>query len=398
MISRSEILKRLWAQINVNGHIIGVVAGSGMTAKYSVMGGADFLLALSAGKFRIMGRSSFSSYLCYGDSNSIVMNLGRNELLPIIHDTPVLFGFFAGAPDIHVYDYLQEVKESGFSGIVNYPTISLIDGTFGEALKEEGNSFEKEVEAIRIAHFLDLFTVAFVVDGSQARMMAAAGADVICAHLGLTKGGFLGAKKYISIHDARKISDEIFDACDEVDSHIIKMIYAGPANTPIDMQYMYQNTKCQGYIGGSTFDRIPTERAVLNTTKAFKSYGSFDVNDPMTRILDSNWNSGEYVEFVKSYIEEHYMKEIKLRDLATVAHVSESYLSVKFKREVGCSFTEYLIQFRVNKAKEMFRNRFTSCKEVALMVGYPDYAQFSKIFKKYTGQSPTEYIQDHPSS
>lgn len=395
MVSRKEILKRLWAQINVNGHIIGTVAGSGMTAKYEVMGGADLLLALSAGRFRIMGRSSFTSYLCYGGSNEIVMNMGCNELLPIIQDTPVLFGLFANDPMIHLYDYIQEIRTSGFSGVVNYPTMGLIDGQFGEALQEEGNTYEREVEAIRLAHYFDLFTVAFVVNGEQARQMTEAGADIICAHLGLTKGGFLGAKKYISINDARKISDEIFDACDSVRDDVIKMIYAGPANTPLDMQYMYQNTKCQGYIGGSTFDRIPTERAILNTTRAFKSYGDFDANNPMMRMLDGNWNSGEYVEFVKKYVEEHYMNEIQLRDLAAVAHVSGSYLSVKFKKEVGCSFTEYLVRFRINKAKELFEHRFTSCKEVASMVGYADYTQFSKIFKKYTGKSPTEYARQY---
>lgn len=395
MVSRKEILKRLWAQINVHGHIIGTVAGSGMTAKYEVMGGADLLLALSAGRFRIMGRSSFTSYLCYGESNEIVMNMGCNELLPIIQDTPVLFGLFANDPMIHLYDYIQEIRASGFSGVVNYPTMGLIDGQFGEALQEEGNTYEREVEAIRLAHYFDLFTVAFVVNGEQARQMTEAGADIICAHLGLTKGGFLGAKKYISINDARKISDEIFDACDSVRDDVIKMIYAGPANTPLDMQYMYQNTKCQGYIGGSTFDRIPTERAILNTTRAFKSYGDFDANNPMMRMLDGNWNSGEYVEFVKKYVEEHYMNEIQLRDLAAVAHVSGSYLSVKFKKEVGCSFTEYLVRFRINKAEELFEHRFTSCKEVASMVGYADYTQFSKIFKKYTGKSPTEYVRQY---
>lgn len=366
-----------------------------MTAKYEVMGGADLLLALSAGRFRIMGRSSFTSYLCYGESNEIVMNMGCNELLPIIQDTPVLFGLFANDPMIHLYDYIQEIRTSGFSGVVNYPTMGLIDGQFGEALQEEGNTYEREVEAIRLAHYFDLFTVAFVVNGEQARQMTEAGADIICAHLGFTKGGFLGAKKYISINDARKISDEIFDACDSVRDDVIKMIYAGPANTPIDMQYMYQNTKCQGYIGGSTFDRIPTERAILNTTRAFKSYGDFDANNPMMRMLDGNWNSGEYVEFVKKYVEEHYMNEIQLRDLAAVAHVSGSYLSVKFKKEVGCSFTEYLVRFRINKAKELFEHRFTSCKEVASMVGYADYTQFSKIFKKYTGKSPTEYVRQY---
>lgn len=392
MVSRNEILKRLWAQISVNGHIIGAVAGSGMTAKYSAMGGADLLLALSAGKFRVMGRSSFSSYLSYGDSNSIAMELGRSELLPIIRDVPVLFGLFASDPMINLYDYLLKIKENGFSGIVNYPTLSLIDGKFGEALKEDKNTYEKEVEAIKLARFLELFTVAFVVDAHQARQMAEAGADVICAHLGLTKGGFLGAKKYISINDARRISDEIFDAGDQVRGDVIKMIYAGPANTPIDMHYMYQNTKCQGYIGGSTFDRIPTERAILNTTRSFKSYGSFDENDPVAKAFGGNLNSGDYVEFVKKYIEEHYMKEIQLRDLAMVAHVSGSYLSVKFKNEVGVSFTQYLVTFRMNKAKELLSQKKRACKEVAAMVGYEDYAQFSRMFKKYTGLPPVKYM------
>lgn len=393
MIAREEILKNLNAQIHINGHILGVVAGSGMTAKYAAEGGADILLALSAGKFRIMGRSSFSSYLCYGNSNSIVMNMGQNELLTIIKDKPVLFGLFASDPMINLYDYLQQIKESGFSGIVNYPTLSLIDGNFKAAIEMEGNGFEKEVEAIKLSHFMDLFTIAFVTDAEQSRVMAEAGADVICAHFGLTKGGFLGAKKYISINDAKKISEEIFDACDEVRGDVIKMIYAGPANTPIDMQYMYQDTKCQGYIGGSTFERIPVERAILNTTKAFKSCGSFDANDPMTKLINGNLHPDDYVDFVKKYIEEHYMQKIQMQDLATYTHISSSYLSVKFKKEVGCSFTEYLIKFRINKAKELFRERHITCKEAADMVGYEDYAQFSKMFKKYTGISPTEYIE-----
>lgn len=394
MISREEILKELWAQIHINGHILGVVAGSGMTAKYAAMGGADFLLALSAGKFRIMGRSSFSCYLCYGNSNEIVMKMGQSELLTIIKQKPVLFGLFASDPMISLYDYLGEIKKSGFSGIVNYPTVSLIDGQFRTALEMEGNTFDKEVEAIKLAHFMDLFTIAFVTDADQARMMAKAGADVICAHFGLTKGGFLGAKKYISINDARKISETIFNACDEIRDDVIKMVYAGPANTPIDMQYMYQNTECQGYIGGSTFERIPTERAILNTTKAFKSYGSFDANDPMTKVLSGTLHPDDYVEFVKKYIEEHYMQKIQLQDLATYTHISGSYLSVKFKKEVGCSFTEYLIKFRMNKARQLFRERNIACKEVADLVGYEDYAQFSKMFKKYVGMSPAEYIEE----
>jgi len=394
MISREEILKVIRAQININGHIIGAVAGSGMTAKYASMGGADFLLALSAGRYRVMGRSSFSSYFCYENNNESVMNFGTKELLPLIPNIPVLFGLAAGDPFIHIYDYLKDIKAVGFSGVVNFPTVALIDGQFREALEEDGNSYEKEVEAIKLAHYVDLFTVGFVTDEEQTVQMLEAGVDVICVHLGLTKGGFMGAKKYISIDEARKITDKIFRVCNSLRSDVIKMIYAGPANTPIDMHYMYQNTECQGYIGGSTFDRIPIERAILNTTKAFKSYGGFSEDDPMAKIADGSLGTRDYVEFVKKYIEEHYMKEIQLGDLALVAHVSSSYLSVRFKKEVGCSFTEYLVRFRMNKAKEFMEREQMTCKEAAEQSGYVDYVQFSKMFKKYIGMTPSYFLKN----
>lgn len=391
VMDREMILKTLRAQININGHIIGAVTGSGMTAKYVAMGGADFLLALSAGKYRVMGRSSITSYFCYGDSNAMVMDMGCRELLPIMKEVPVLFGLFASDPNIHLYEYLKEIKAIGFSGIVNYPTLTLIDGQFREGLEEEGNTYEQEIEAIKLAHYLDMFTVSFVTNEWETKKMLEAGTDVLCVHLGFTKGGFLGATKYISLNEARKIINRLFKVCDEVRPDVIKMIYAGPANTPIDMQYLYQNTECEGYIGGSTFDRIPTERAILNTTRAFKSYGSFDCNDPMVKLVNGNWNTRDYVDFVKQYVEEHYLDDVQLGDLALVAHVSPSYLSTRFKKEVGISFSEYLVQFRINKAKELLRKENVSCKEAAQSVGYRDYAQFSKMFKKYTGMTPTFY-------
>jgi predicted TIM-barrel enzyme/AraC-like DNA-binding protein len=390
-MDREMILKMLRAQINVNGHIIGAVSGSGMTAKYTAMGGADFLLALSAGKYRLMGRGSLASYFCYGDNNQIVMEMGSRELIPLIRDIPVLFGLFASDPSIHLYEYLKEIKKNGFSGIVNYPTMSLIDGQFREALEEEGNTYEKEIEAIQLAHYLDLFTVSFVTNEQETRKMLEAGTDVLCVHLGVTKGGFMGAKKSISIDEARKITSSLFKICKEIRPDVIKMIYAGPANTPIDMAYLYHNTDCQGYIGGSTFDRIPTERAILNTTKAFKSYGSFDRNDPMVKLLNGDFNTRDCVDFVKKYIEEHYMNEVQLGDLALVAHVSPSYLSTRFKKEMGVSFSEYLVRFRVSKARELLKTKNISCKEAAERVGYKDYVQFSKMFKKYLGEKPTDY-------
>ena len=154
-MDREYILRLLRAQINVNGHIIGAAVGSGMTAKFAAMGGADLLLALSAGKYRIMGRSSFASYFCYGNSNEQVMEMGQRELFPIIKDTPIVFGLMANDPSLHLYEHLKAIKEAGFSGIVNFPTMALIDGQFREALEEEGNTYKQEVEAIHLAFIYD---------------------------------------------------------------------------------------------------------------------------------------------------------------------------------------------------------------------------------------------------
>lgn len=390
-MEREVIVKFLHAQININGHIIGAALGSGMTAKYVSMGGADFIMALSAGRYRVMGRSSYASYLCYGNNNDIVMDFGIRELLPIIKNIPILFGILASDPELNLYEYIKEIKKNGFSGIVNFPTLALIDGKFREALEEEGNCFEKEVEAIKLAHYFDLFAVAFVTTEYEASRMIDAGADVICVHLGLTKGGFLGAKKSISLYDAQRLSENIFKVCKARNKNIIRMIYSGPASTPIDMQYMYKNTSCQGYIGGSTFERIPVERAIHNTTKAFKSYGEFNSKDVFVKAIDGSLNSSDYTEMAKKYIEEHYMKEIKLRDLALVAHISSTYYSIKFKKDMGITFKEYLINFRMNKARELLKDEGRSCKEVGMAVGYMDYVQFSKIFKKYVGTSPEIY-------
>ena len=390
MIVRKNILNILDEQKNAHRHIIGAVVGTGMTAKYAAMGGADLLLALSAGKCRSMGQGSYASYYCYWNSNNVIMEIGRREILPIIKNIPVLFGLFASDPFINLYDYIKEIKQAGFSGIVNYPTIALIDGQFREALEEEGNTFEKEVEAVKLAHYMDMFTLAFVTNQDQAKKMMIAGADIICLHLGLTKGGFLGAKKYISIDEARKIASKVFKTCDKLNPSITKMIYSGPANTPLDMQYLYSNTECQGYIGGSTFDRIPTEKAILNAIEAFKYYNDSEKNNMLPNI-DKNWNNKDYADFIKYYISEHYTEEIHLSALAIAIHVSKTYLSIRFKKEIGCSFSEYLVRFRINKAKELLLNNNISCKEAAINVGYTDYVQFSKMFKKYTGETPSSF-------
>lgn len=389
MQDREKILQKLRIQIRISGHCIGVAAGSGMTARCAVRGGADFILALSAGHFRQIGLGSFSSLLCYANSNELVMTFGTRELLPAVSDTPVIFGLNATDPTINLYEYLKTIKERGFAGVNNFPTVGLIDGAFRNALEQEGVVFEREVEAIRIAHFLGLFTVAFVFDKEQAKAMIEAGADVICVHLGLTVGGQKGAHKAVSLELARIKMDDIMAYCEQLKPGIIQVVYGGPISRPKDMPYFYQNPYCSGYIGGSAFERIPVEKALTETVQAFRSCGKMsELNEYQKLIHRKNTDD---VQFMKDYIEENYSESITLTDAAALLYRSVPYLSTKFKKAVGYSFTEYLVRVRLEKAKEMIRKSNVSLKRISDAVGYSDYAQFSKIFKKYYHESPSDY-------
>ena len=181
-----------------------------------------------------MGKSSLAAYLSHVNSNDLVMDFAVKELIPTITNTPIVFGLNATDPLIDLYSYIKSLKDIGFIGINNYPTVGLFDGKFKEALEEEGTSFDLEVEAIKIANFLDMLTIAFVFDLEQARKMLEAQADIICVHLGLTKGGLKGAVKVLSLEKAKILAQEIFDLCDEIRPEVIKMIYGGPVKTPID--------------------------------------------------------------------------------------------------------------------------------------------------------------------
>ena len=388
---REQVLKALKFQIRITGHIIGVAVGAGISAKYALQGGADILLVLNSGRFRQMGQSSLAGWLPFANCNQMVQEFGLREIIPLAKGTPVIFGLNATDPTIELAQYIEQISSLGFAGINNFPTVGMFDGQFREALEEEGFSFRREIEAIRLAHEKDLFTLAFVFDAWQAREMAKAGADLICAHLGLTKGGYTGAKKALSLHSAKLIVDEIFSACDVIGADTIKMIYGGPVKTPADLSFMYDNTGTMGYIGGSAFERIPSEDAILNITRAFKKTGNIEQDGLLGKMIEGVKKHYDYVDFIKEYVAVNYMNEVLFSDLANVAHVSRSHLSTLFRREVGCTFPEYLTQTRIGKAKEMMKYKHIKLKEIAGMVGFGDYAHFSKTFKKVTGFSPENY-------
>lgn len=390
--NRTEILTYLKNQLKKNRHLIGVAAGSGLTAKSAEQGNADFILALSSGRFRQMGVSSLVGFLPYANSNQLVMDFALKELIPIVKNIPVCFGINATDPMIELGSYINLIKEKGFGGINNFPSVGLIDGVFREALEEQGITYDQEVEAIRLANERNLFTVAFVFNEDQAVRMLDAGADVICVHLGLTEGGSLGARKILPLQSAKQFAETIFNRCNQHNTNIIKMIYGGPINSPIDVQFMYDGTDIKGYIGGSAFERIPAEQTLKQITQAFKRTNDFHYEALIEKIIDGLGSRDDYIEFVKKYIRVNYMEEIKLNELAEILNLSRSYLSTLFKKEVGISFTEYLIDFRLNRAIEILAKDNLPLHSVAEMVGYSNYAQFSKIFKKQKGVAPKTFI------
>lgn len=379
-------MRSLQEELRKKRTIIGSVAANGLVASCMEEGGADFLLVFSAGAYRMSGRSSYAAHLPFASSNNLTWELGTKQILTVINQIPVFFGLFASDPFINLKDYIQRIKNAGFSGIANYPTLSVVDGQFREALEENGDSYELEVEAMRIAKAQDLMTVAFVVNPGQAEAMAKVGVDIVCVHLGLTIGGLTGATKSYTLLEVKHLCDKIFARVEKYSPYSIKTIYSGPINSIIDTQFVLSHTDCQGYIGGSVFDRIPIENSTILKMKSFKEMN----NSPNLNSSSMNHKS-EYVNYVKEYIDANYQQMIQLSGVAQSMYISTSYLSRIFKEETGYTFTEYLIQYRMDKAKKLLEETRLSCLDVAFSVGYYDYAQFSKIFKAKTSLSPSIY-------
>lgn len=388
---REEVLNKLKKQIKLKGHMVSAASGSGLSAKYTIVGGADLIAALPSGFYRQMGRSSNFCYLPYANTNQLVMERGKGELLTIVGEVPVLFGLCASDPYIDLGDYLDQIADSGFCGIINHPSVSFLDGVFRECLEDEGISFQQEVDAIAMAHKKGMVTAAFVNTVDQCEKMIGAGADIICVNFGLSRGGMVGAKKVLSLEAGARQAQEIFEVCDKLAPHVIKLVFGGPIKLPFDVKYMYDNTSTMGFMGGSALDRIPYEQTMIDTAKSFNYVGKTEQDKLISQMIDGIENYYSYIDFIKKYVELNYMKKISFGDLSNAVHVSRPYLSTLFKKEVGCTFPEYLSRFRIGKATEILKQSEVSFTYAAQMVGYGDYAHFSKSFKKLMGCSPSQW-------
>lgn len=271
METRSQILDRFRAQVGAGKPIIGGGAGTGITAKSAEAGGIDLLVIYNSGRFRMAGRGSLSGLLAYGDANAIVMEMA-NEVLPVVKKTPVLAGVNGTDPFRVMPYFLKQVKEIGFAGIQNFPTVGLIDGVFRANLEETGMGYGPEVDMIRLAHEMDLLTSPYVFDVDQAKDMARAGADILVPHMGLTTSGTIGAQTAMTLEDAAKKVQELADAAKSVNSDILCLCHGGPIANPADAQYVLDNTEgIVGFYGASSIERFPTEVGIRKQTEDFKA-------------------------------------------------------------------------------------------------------------------------------
>jgi predicted TIM-barrel enzyme len=268
---RSEVLKKLKAEIAAGRIIVGAGAGAGISAKSGEAGGVDLIIIYNSGKYRMAGRGSLAGLLSYGDANKIVVEMGA-EVLPVVKHTPALAGVCGTDPFRIMEVFLKQLKEQGFAGVQNFPTVGLIDGVFRQNLEETGMGYDLEVEMIKKAHDLDLVTSPYVFDTDQAVKMARAGADILVAHMGLTTKGTIGAQTALTLDDCVGRVQAICDAGKAVNPNLIVLCHGGPIAEPEDAQYIIANTHdVEGFFGASSIERFATEVGIKQQTEAFKA-------------------------------------------------------------------------------------------------------------------------------
>jgi predicted TIM-barrel enzyme len=269
-IARADILKKFRAMIARGEPIVGGGAGTGLSAKCEEEGGIDLIVIYNSGRYRMAGRGSLAGLLAYGDSNAIVVDMAR-EVLPVVKHTPVLAGVNGTDPFRQMDVFLDELKRLGFSGVQNFPTVGIIDGTFRANLEETGMSYALEVDMIAKAHARDMLTTPYVFNESEAAAMAGAGADIIVCHMGLTTGGSIGAETALKLADCPALIDSWAAAALAVNPDVIVLSHGGPIATPDDADFIMKNTtNCHGFYGASSMERLPTEVALTEQTRKFK--------------------------------------------------------------------------------------------------------------------------------
>jgi predicted TIM-barrel enzyme len=270
-VNRDEALARLRAQVAAARPIIGAGAGTGLSAKLAEAGGADLIIIYNSGRYRMGGRGSLAGLMPYGDANEIVVDMAR-EVLPVVRHTPVLAGVCGTDPFRLMPVFLDELRRIGFSGVQNFPTVGLIDGTFRTGLEETGMGYGLEVDMIGIASQGGFLTAPYVFDPDQAAAMARAGADVLVPHMGLTTGGAIGAETALTLAECVPLIQAMHDAAKRVNPEILVLCHGGPIAEPDDAAYVIERTEgVVGFFGASSMERLPTEVAMTENMRRFKA-------------------------------------------------------------------------------------------------------------------------------
>ena len=269
--TREEVLARLRQNIADGIPIIGAGAGTGISAKFEEAGGVDLIVIYNSGRFRMAGRGSLAGTMPYGDANAIVMDMA-GEVLTVVEDTPVLAGVCGTDPFRQMDVFLREVEAIGFSGVQNFPTVGLIDGLYRQNLEETGMGYGEEVEMIRTAHDMGLLTTPYAFNPEEGEQMAAAGADIVVAHAGLTTKGAIGATTALTLAESVGFVQAICDAARSVSEEVIVLCHGGPISEPEDAEYVLQNTRgVDGFYGASSMERLPVEVAITEHVKKYKA-------------------------------------------------------------------------------------------------------------------------------
>jgi predicted TIM-barrel enzyme len=270
-VTRAEALARLRAQVAAGKPIIGAGAGTGLSAKLAEAGGADLIIIYNSGRYRMGGRGSLAGLMPFGDANEIVVDMAR-EVLPVVQETPVLAGVCGTDPFRLMPVFLDELKRIGFSGVQNFPTVGLMDGTYRIGLEETGMGYGLEVDMIRLAHERDFLTSPYVFDEDQATAMAEAGADVLVPHMGLTTGGAIGASTAKTLDECVPLIQAMHDAAKRVNPEILVLCHGGPIAEPDDAAYVIERTEgVVGFYGASSMERLPVEKAMTENLRRFKA-------------------------------------------------------------------------------------------------------------------------------
>ncbi len=270
--TRQEVRERLQRTLDQNKAIIAAGAGTGISAKFIEKGGADLIIIYNSGRFRMAGHGSTAGLMAYGDANAEALNLGEFEVLPVVEEVPVICGVHGSDPRRRMWHHLLKVKEMGFSGVNNFPTHCIVDGQFRDILEETGLGFYKEVEMVRLATKMNLFSIVYVAKPEEARQMAEAGADAIISHVGTTVGGSVGVvNASCTMEDAISRTREIMKAGKEVNPDIFFLAHGGPINTPEDVRMILDQTDVHGFVGASSLERMGVENSLTELTRKFKS-------------------------------------------------------------------------------------------------------------------------------